>query len=139
MGIFGKLFGRKKDDLGLDLDRPAYKPLGAADMGLPELETPTMPPTAESQRELSGELSPFPPQYPQQNFEEPEVSPLRNYQPRSFAPQQQMQQPSLTARDVELILSKLDAIRSALNNVEMRLARLEKIAGVEKDDKGYRW
>lgn len=125
MAIFGKLFGKKKDDLGLDTS------LGG-DFGMPELDTPTTPGSGIPQQ-----------QFPQQDFGESSVSPLRTYQPQSYPmqqPQQQFGQQPLSSRDVELILSKLDAIRSAITNIEIRIANLERIAGVEqKNDKGYRW
>lgn len=122
MAIFGKLFGRKKDDL--ELEKPSYRPMAPDQMGLPELSTPTIPGTPP-------ELGP--------EFAEPGVSPLRTYEPRTYAPPQHAQ-PGMPSRDVELILSKLDAIRSVLTNVEIRIGRLEKAAGIgEKDEKGYRW
>jgi len=120
MGIFGKLLGKKKSDLALE--KPPYQPMSPDEFGLPELGA--SPPKPQAPPELQPDFEPSP-------------SPLRSYQPPTFNP---VAQQALASRDVELILSKLDAIRSALTNIEIRIARLEKIAGVdEKAEKPYRW
>lgn len=122
MGMLDKIFRRKNEGA---LEQPPYKPMTADEMGLPELETPTVPPS---------------PTDTSADFSEPGLSPLRNYQPRSYS-QPQANQNAVSNRDTELILSKLDAIRSVLTNIDIRLANLEKIAGVNEKDqqKGYRW
>lgn len=128
MGIFDRLLGRKKDDLGLGndelaLDKPSYKPLSDDELGLPELEKrSSLPKLPDDEPEA----------------EEPGVSPLHNYQPGAL--RQRIGSPQLQARDVELILSKLDTIRSILTNLDIRISNLEQAAGVnEKEKKRYQW
>ena len=131
MGIFGKLFKRGNDDLGLGLDKPSYRPMSEDELGLPELGK-------DSFSEPSAQV----------DDEEPGISPLRSYpppRPMPSRPQPQQQGPvgsmSMGNRDVDLILSKLDSIRSILTTLDMRISNLERNAGVEekKQTKGYRW
>ena len=132
MGIFGRLFRRKQDDFGLKdelgLDSPSYKPMSGDELGLPELE----------KRSSLPEL-------PEDDFSESEASPLHGYRPQTLSriqPAQSgaMQSGALQARDVELILSKLDTIRSILTNLDIRISNLEMVAGInEKEKKRYQW
>jgi hypothetical protein len=120
MGIFD-VFKKKEDKSGFD-DLPPIDSLGQPpeDLGL-------------------GTTSPRTPGQVQ-GFEH-EPAPPPGYQPPVYPrPGEQQPQQQTSSRDTELILSKLDAIRSALTNIDIRISHLEKIAGVEqKDDKGYRW
>ncbi|MBI4153348.1 hypothetical protein HY497_02395 [Candidatus Woesearchaeota archaeon] len=129
MGIFSRLF-RKKDDFGLKdelgLDGPSYKPVSGDELGLPELE----------KRSSLPEL-------PEDDFPEPEVSPLHGYRPQTrLQPVQpgamQPQPGTFQARDIELILSKLDTIRSILTNLDIRISNLETVAGIN-DKKRNQW
>lgn len=123
MSIISKLLRRKQDPLA---GKPSYGQASNDDLGLPELDHSPLP--------RPGEENP-------ESFE-PSLSPLRINTPQQILqPQGQQSQMPLSHRDVELILSKLDAIRSVLTNLDMRIANLEKIAGVseEKEQKGYRW
>jgi hypothetical protein len=116
MGILGKFFGKRKDSLGLE--QPPYQPMSPDELGLSDLNKTPETTTPE--------------------FNEPSPSPVGTYKPPQF--QQQSSNSAPQTRDVELILSKLDAIRSALTNIDIRIARLEKIAGTdEKQDHSYRW
>ncbi|HLC74690.1 MAG TPA: hypothetical protein VJH88_02430 [Candidatus Nanoarchaeia archaeon] len=120
MKILDKLL-RRKDDLGLD--KPSYQPLND-ELGLGELKSEE-----------------FPMQQAQENMA-PAVSPFRNVQPNYPGQygQQQMPPPAQqgASRDIELVLSKLDTIRSLLTNLDLRIARLEKVAGVDEKEK-YKW
>lgn len=130
MGIFGRLFRKKQDDLGLkdDLgfDSPSYKPVSGDELGLPEIEKRTSLPDL-----------------PEEDFSEPEASPLHGYRPQTHSriqPSGAMHSGTLQARDVELILSKLDTIRSILTNLDIRISNLELVAGTnEKEKKRYQW
>lgn len=127
MGIFGRLFRRKQDDLGLKddlgLDSPSYKPISSDELGLPELEKRSSLP-----------------EMPEDDFSESEASPLHGYRPQPMSRIQPSAMPQLQARDVELILSKLDTIRSVLTNLDIRLSNLEMVAGInEKEKKKYQW
>ena len=111
---------------GEDLGAPVA-PMTPEQLGLPELretETPEpIPPTPE----------PAPPT----EFQEPTLSPLRQtYQPGAVQPPPQ---PALTTRDVEVILSKLDAIKAILTSLETRLAALERIASGQQQEPRTRW
>jgi hypothetical protein len=132
MGIFKKLF-KRHDDVSL-LDEPSYKPMSEEDLGLPELKsdpishptldetdpTPEIPSFDQPQRAEQQHMQ----QYPQQHH------------PSSIQPTQTMQ----SSRDIDLILSKLDNIRSILNNLDIRLGNIERIAQSEKPpQKKYQW
>lgn len=134
MGLFGKLFKRGNDDLGLGLDKPSYRSMSDDELGLPEL----------------GKDSFSEPSLPVDD-EEPGISPLRSYPPPRpmpmSRPQPHQAAPSPMgsmnpgSRDVDLILSKLDSIRSILTTLDMRISNLERSAGVEEKQqtKGYKW
>jgi hypothetical protein len=132
MGIFDKLFRRKKPNF----DTPSYRPLSADELGLPELDKPsaaTVPNDSLKSHPYPGSPS---------DDEGASVSPLQSYEPHTLSRQNPVYggESQTARRDTELVLSKLDTIRSVLTNIDMRIARLEKIAGVdEKQDKGYRW
>lgn len=120
MKILDKLLGRKND---LGLEKPSYTPLGTDELGLGEFKTDDFTTTPPGPEDMGPTLSPF-------------RNPQFMQQPQFQQPAQQMQQPA--SRDVELILSRLDTIRSLLTNLDLRIARLERAAGVdEKENK--RW
>lgn len=122
MGILDKIFRRNKDGLGLD--KPSYRPMSDDELGLPEIGK-----------------DPFAQPQPEEHEEEPGISPLRIYQHPRTAPQspQPSAQGGLSARDVDLILSKLDTIRSILTNLDIRLSNLERIAGIDEKQQKSRW
>ncbi len=97
-------FGKKKDDFGLP---PMGKETG---MAMDDFSTPPQQ---------------YPPQFaggfnPQPQFQQPMESLQNN---NSFR----------TDRDTELISAKLDAIKAMLENLNQRIANLERIAGGEVD------
>jgi len=134
MGILDKLtFWKKKEDFDLrgfgdmpgekggpekipGMEQPSVfeKELSAEAGGFPE-EPSTFPRTIPSEvpEEPAGPAFEMPPGGPQTAA----APPSRGYMP----------QPSQT-RDIELISAKLDAIRAMLENINQRLANLERIA-----------
>ncbi|MBS3101985.1 hypothetical protein J4458_00895 [Candidatus Woesearchaeota archaeon] len=138
MGLFGKLmFWRKKDEFeGIGLGEKGFKPnmdfglgpdLGAgADFGQgfgqglqqPGLQQPSYPtpPSFQQQPSFQQMQPPFPP---------PSYSQPAMQSPREYA----------TDKNLEVISSKLDALRAALESINQRLANLEAIARGEEDQR----
>ena len=124
MAFFSKLaFWKKKDeleDLGLDKDLGLDMGAGPSpDLGI------GIEPASQAQQPLQK----YPSFQPQQGFQAP-----------SFQPQP-MQQPSYNASDnyiasknLEVISSKLDALRVSLESINQRLANIEAIARGEQED-----
>ena len=141
MGIFGKLaFLKKKDefDLGLDKGGDLGPDLGMGDMGMSSHGMPPMGhdagmgkgsesygPDPFAQRQPSFGQSQYP-SYPQQQpFQQ-------NYpQPPSYGD-------SGVGKDIEVISSKLDALRALMDSINQRLANLEHIARGDEDDRRQR-
>lgn len=128
MGIFGKLaFWKKKDDLGLDKD--FGKDLGIdKDFGMDMGQGPSP--------DLGMDLGQQPMQkYP--SFQQSSFQPNFPSQP-SFQPQQSFQPSSndsyIASKNLEVISSKLDALKASLDNVSQRLASIEAIARGEQED-----
>lgn len=122
MGFFGKLaFWKKRDDLG-DLG----KELGLdKDLGLDIGAGPSP--------DLGMGMEPSPTQQPYQKYP--------SFQQTSFQPQPAFQQPSYSSSDsyiasknLEVISSKLDALRVSLESINQRLANIEAIARGEQED-----
>ena len=108
-------------------------PLTHDQLGLPELQDPAVPPPGEQPAPF-GEEPQMPAKPPA--FGEPSLSPMRNFQPGAQPPPQQ---PGMQHRDVEVILSKLDAIKAILQSLETRVAALERIAQGEQQQPRSRW
>ena len=130
MGFFDKLtFWKKKDDLDdlgkdLGLDKELGLDIGAGpspDLGM-GLDTG---PQAAQQ--------PFQ-KYP--SFQQPSLQ-QQSFQP-SFQPQPAFQQPSyqgdIASKNLEVISSKLDALRATMESINQRLANIEAIARGEQED-----
>ena len=126
MAFFDKLaFWKKKDDLG-DLG----KDLGLdKDLGL-GMDTGPSP-------DLGMGLDTAQPQQPFQkypSFQQP------NFQPQqpAFQSQPVFQQPSyqgdINSKNLEVISSKLDALRATMESINQRLANIEAIARGEQED-----
>ena len=116
MGIMDKLKFWKKEKDFEPLNEPAPLPgeKPSDDLGMPGLGDRSKPP----------EMPPM---------EEPEVAPpphLRDYQPTQ--PPMPQPQPPVDVHRIEIIDSKLDAIKAILSALEQRLANLERMAGHEK-------
>ncbi len=121
MGFFGKLaFWKKKDDLDdLGKDLGIDKELGL-DMGQgpsPDLGMGLEPQT----------------QQPYQKY--PSFQPNQNFQP-SFQQQTSFNSSDgyIASKNLEVISSKLDALRASLESMNQRLANIEAIARGEQED-----
>ena len=123
MGFFSKLaFWKKKDDfgdlgkdLGMDLNQGPSPDLG---MGLEPNQQ-------------------FPQQQPYQKY--PSFQPSQNFQAPAFqqSPYPQPSQSSdnyIASKNLEVISSKLDALRASLESISQRLANIEAIARGEQED-----
>ena len=126
MGVFGKLaFWKKKDDLGdIGKDLGLDKDLG---MDFSTGPSPDLGMNLEQQPQ-----QPFQkyPSFQQQNFQQ---------QPSFNQPAQQMSNDSyIASKNLEVISSKLDAVRASLDSINQRLANLEGIARNEQQQETRR-
>lgn len=130
MAFFGKLaFWKRKDDLD-DLG----KDLGLdKDLGLGMGPSPDLGMGME------------PSQQPMQPFQKyPSFQQQPSFQPQSFQPQT-FQQPSysnedfMTSKNLEVISSKLDALRATMESINQRLANIEAIARGEQENTRRRY
>ncbi len=122
MSIFGKLkFWKRDDDLSLGNEL-------------------AMPKSAFPQDEL-GLQSPGLPQAPQMPLSEPRMESFQEPQRSSYSHPyaQQQQQYYGSNRDLDLVVAKLDALRATLENINQRLANLERVAYGEEDNKRRGW
>ncbi len=119
MSIFGKLMFWKRDELSLG-------------------DELAMPKGAFPQDEL-GLQSPGLPQMPQMPLSEPRMESFRET-PRAY-PQPYSQQPQYYGanRDLDLVVAKLDALRATLENINQRLANLERVAYGEEETRRRGW
>jgi hypothetical protein len=121
VGVINLKFWKKKDDLGLQDFKP-IDPLGGNDLGLPKQDFGVTNPTADN-----FQLS--------QGFQQPQAQPFQQFQQQ--APQQQFQQPqsfpSNNARDLDLVLAKLDAIKAEIDSLHQRIMRIERIAELSSE------
>lgn len=122
MGVFGKLkFWKRDDDLSLGNEL-------------------AMPKSAFPQDEL-GLQSPGLPQTPQMPLSEPRMESFREA-PRTYSqpyPQQPQPQYYGANRDLDLVVAKLDALRATLENINQRLANLERVAYGEEETRRRGW
>ena len=141
MGFFGKLaFWKKKDDfgdLGKDLDM-------GKDFGLDAGQGPSP--------ELGAGLEPLPGQDPLQkypSFQQPNY-PQQQFPQSSYPPQQQASfQPAypsspsfannssdsyIASKNLEVISSKLDALKASIDSINQRVANIEAIARGEQEE-----
>jgi hypothetical protein len=125
MSILGRLFGKKKDDLGLS----DMGPLG----GTPNFNEPLGSPNA------GGGYGPpmdygAPQQGPPGSFS-PEAMGFERVNPNAPSSYSMPHQQSLgeinIGKDLEIISAKLDAIKAELDAMSQRLKRLERIADGE--------
>ncbi|MFH1133606.1 MAG: hypothetical protein V1735_03885 [Nanoarchaeota archaeon] len=130
MGFFSKLGLGKKDDLGdfdLGKDVAAPPPMGLDtrnDLGLPPSQ-----PTMTSQPSFSPPESDF-------GFSPQGMPSSFRSQPQA-PPPMPGNQDYIVSKEIELISSKLDSLRSSLETVNARLANLERM--VENDQQRRRW
>lgn len=114
MDILKKLMFWKKDDLGIkDFDKT---PLPDTNFGLePNLGFGSQPGFGQTPSR------PIQSSYP--SFQTTGFA-----QPQAFQSVQQEQQSYTISKDIEVISSKLDALRAAIDNLSQRLASLERMA-----------
>lgn len=129
MGILGKIFGRKKDDLGLgdlgnlDANPEFNQPLGSPDGSY------GAPMDYGGPGAGGGGYSPE-----QMGFERVPAG------AQSYPMQQQQSIGDITiGKDLELISAKLDAIKAELDSMSQRLKRLERIAEGENSAPANKW
>ncbi len=126
MGFFSKMaFWKKKDelddlgkDLGLDKDLGMDMGQGPSpDMGMDMGSNPTQPSFQKY------------PSFQQQQGIQP------SFQPQPSFPQPSYQSDNyIASKNLEVISSKLDALRASLESVNQRLANIEAIARGEQED-----
>ena len=128
MGVLSKLaFWKKKDDLGLDKDFVKdfclYKDLGI-DMG--QGPSPDLGMGLEQQ--------------PQSFQKYPSFQPQQSFQPAfQQQPSYTQNDPYIASKNLEVISSKLDALRASLESINQRLANIEAIARGEQDNQRRRY
>jgi hypothetical protein len=130
MGILGKLMFWKKEDVALPEDLGGF---GGPETGLPGEEHLGLP-SSEGLPGLGKEgadlgmpsLSPESPSFAPPRLEEAKEEPFHpSAMPQPAAPQQAA---TYTGKDLEIISLKLDSLKTTLEAVNERLARLEKMA-----------
>ena len=131
MGILGKLaFWKKKDEFGdisKDLGLGKDSGLGemSPDLGL-GLET-TRPDMYPSYQQPSQPQPPIQQSFPP--FQQQPYGASSMYNDQNY----------VTSKNIEVISSKLDALRATLDSVNQRLANIEAIARGEQEDKRRRY
>ena len=131
MSIFGKLLGKKKDDLGLDNTGPDLsatpgfnEPLGSPDTGLgapigsTDTGVPSTPPGGLTPEALGFERVPE--------------------KESRLAHEQRLGEINF-GKDLEIISAKLDAIKAELDSMNQRLKRLERLAEGESSFSKDKW
>ena len=145
MGFFGKLkfWGKKEDfDFGADLGKdPFGKDSGFGELGSNnfEMDSPSDK-SFGSNNELGSDLS------PQQSFEQPSFQRNQNRQQSFSQPQVIVQTPQPSAheyaisKDIEVLSSKMDAMRAGLESMNQRLMNIERIiVGEERRPPNFGW
>lgn len=132
MGILQSIFGRKKRYGGAPPAFEPPKPLGPPPLPMHDAGG-TQPPRAEQ-----------PPQAPTfEQFQEKSKNPydLSMHSLADDAPQAPQthhpSQGSITEKDIQLLSAKLDTIKSQLDHISARLARLERIAEPEHHERHW--
>lgn len=127
MGFFDKLtFWKKKDEFG-DLGKDFGK-----DLGLDTNQSPSP--------DLGMGLEPLPSQQPFQKY--PSFPPQQNFQAPNFQSPPSFQQaypPAsndsyIASKNLEVISSKLDALKASIDSLNQRVANIEAIARGEQED-----
>jgi hypothetical protein len=137
MSIFGKIFGRKKDDLGLgdlgnlDINPDPNQPLGSPDGNY----------GAQQTMDYGGGYGNPAAGNPQGGFSPESMGFERVPQGAQAYPMQQQQSIGdiTLGKDLELISAKLDAIKAEIDAMSQRLKRLERIAEGENSTPANKW
>ena len=132
MSIFSKLaFWKKDDDFNFDdiaskdMGKDLFKgdDLGLKEQPLTQEKDPFAMPTEKEQPSLS------PPDEQTSGIQQ-----LREQNQQTMQPQQRAVT-GISARDVDLLSSKLDTIKALLNSMDQRIANLERASGVQRKEK----
>ena len=122
MGFFSKLAFWKKDDL------PDLSNLGT-------LGTEPRASLGQMPGEMAGDMGR--PQFSYPNA--PELVPATESFSRQGMQYPHNDSPYILAKDIEILSSKLDALRAGIESINQRLANLERIAGAENQQRKYPW
>lgn len=133
MSIFGKLLGKKKDDLGLDAGGGGIGGINPPDLGLGAgLNEPLGSPDMAYTNPVG--------MPPQGGGFSPEAMGFERVPPGASSynqPSQQSISEINMGKDLEIINAKLDAIKAELDSVNQRLKRIERIAEGEREGPEY--
>jgi len=120
----------KRDDFSSDLGKGADQP-PSFDLG-----TGRFDPSAPDPMHQDATPDGFPQQFAQQSY--PQSTPFPgSLQPRQQQQVEQYQEPGVSQRDVELILAKLDAIKSDLDALHQRVRKIEQATEQPPQQKRY--
>ncbi len=139
MSIFNKLLFWKKDhfDFGSDLNKnPLDSGLPKDNLGLPD-SFGQNDPFKQTSSPFGSTTNPSATLNPNDPFAQP--SQTSNSTQNQNTRQQQYMQQQINNRDLELINSKLDTIKTLLQSLDQRTARLEQVAGVQKQPEQRLW
>jgi hypothetical protein len=132
MGIFSKLaFWKKEDDFNFD-------DVASKDMGQDLFKGDNL---GLKEQPLTQEKDPFtmPTEEKAPSFSAPEeqtsgIQQLQEQNQQTLHPQQSATT-GISARDVDLLSSKLDTIKALLNSMDQRMANLERSSGTQRKEK----
>jgi hypothetical protein len=135
MGIFSKLaFWKKEDDFNFDdiankdMGKDLFKGdnLGLKEQPLTQEKDPFAMPTETEKPSFS------PPAEKTSGIQQLQE---QNQQTMQGLQNQQRATTGVSARDVDLLSSKLDTIKALLNSMDQRIANLERASGVQRKEK----
>ena len=134
MGVFDKIKFWKKDDFSVDLGKPADQP-PSYDLGGQQYDPLHNPDPLQHSGQM-GQPDTFNPEGTSPTFA-PQNYPQSTPFPGSIASRQmesqypEHQEQGIQQRDVELILAKLDAIKSELDALHQRVRKLEQVSDAQ--------
>jgi len=155
-GLDDKSLGGGADDLSGPLPSIDADPAAAGMHPDAPIQREEVPPTQASQdmadqfglqpappaENVGGMAAPSGMSQPAASAQQAPAQPAPQAQPQpSYPPQYQQQGPDLTdlAKEIEIMHAKLDAIRSAIDTVNQRLAALERMASGDTGKPRYQW
>ena len=137
LGFFDKLaFWKKKDDFGdlgkdLDLGKDFGKDLG---MDINQGPSPDLGAGLEPMGQSQQQFQKYPSFQGQQNFSNPSSYPQPYQQPASPSYPSASNDPYIASKNLEVISSKLDALKASINALNQRVANIEAIARGEQEE-----
>lgn len=139
MGFLDKLpFFKKKDDFG-DLNLGDKTPGLGPDFGAPDLSMNSQDPFVSKDAPSSPDPLGLTPPSAQPSFQQQPPQFQQPAQPQFQQQQPAQQQFSATDKDLEIISSKLDALRAGIESINQRLANIEQMARGEQEKRKYRY